>query len=75
MTRISIREFNKNITKWLNCGKKLIITKNSEDLVVITPVATPVATPKEDNVATSKPNVITKEEKAITKGGGKLPSP
>jgi len=27
LMRISVREFNKNIAKWLNCGKKLIITK------------------------------------------------
>uniref|UniRef100_A0A6H1ZKI7 Antitoxin n=1 Tax=viral metagenome TaxID=1070528 RepID=A0A6H1ZKI7_9ZZZZ len=60
MLQLSIREFNKNITKWLNSGKRFIITKNGKDLVKVIPVS-------EESVVTPLKEVVTKKVVATPK--------
>ena len=87
MLQLGIREFNKNITKWLNSGKRIVITKNGEPLVKIIPVATQgieiekkevltdkvVATPKKEiKVATKNPFEICKKHGIYRKSCGCL---
>jgi len=65
---LSIREFNENITKWLNNGKQLIITKNGKPLVKVIPIKGNVATQnaKEDVATPNKVATRTKPKKVAT---------